>query len=293
MPRDQALLEATSLTTPKPKTALVADLFCGAGGSSTGAKRALSELGYRMNLVCVNHWDTAIDTHTKNHPEARHYCADVSAVRPHIAVPEGRLDLLMASPTCTFHSRARGGKPVSDQQRMDPWHIIGWLTELKVDRLLVENVPEFVKWGPVSPRTGKPIKSKEGEYFDRWVETICNLGGRFDHRFLNCADYGDATTRERWFGQARFDRVKITWPEASHAKRGKVIDLFAAGRKPWRAAREIIDWNVRGRSIFNRPIPLSPRTLERILAGAIKLRWPELYIVAIEAGAPRASAPRR
>jgi DNA (cytosine-5)-methyltransferase 1 len=77
---------------------LVADLLCGAGGSSTGCTRALRELGLEMELVCVNHWPVAIETHRKNHPEARHYVQDISAVRPHLVVPEGYLDLLMASP---------------------------------------------------------------------------------------------------------------------------------------------------------------------------------------------------
>ena len=115
---------------------LVADLLCGAGGSSTGCARALHELGLKMELVCVNHWPLAIETHKKNHPEARHYCQDISTVRPHLIVPEGYLDLLMASPTCTHHSVARGGKPTSDQLRSDPWHIITWLTELRVKRLI-------------------------------------------------------------------------------------------------------------------------------------------------------------
>lgn len=47
---------------------LVADLLCGAGGSSTGCARALAELGLEMELVCVNHWDVAIETHRRNHP---------------------------------------------------------------------------------------------------------------------------------------------------------------------------------------------------------------------------------
>jgi hypothetical protein len=80
----------------KLKTALVSDLFCGAGGSSSGAKRALERLGYRMELVAVNHWHTAIATHSANHPDARHYCADVNAVKPAEVVPEGKLGLLIA-----------------------------------------------------------------------------------------------------------------------------------------------------------------------------------------------------
>ena len=125
------------------KKFLVADLLCGAGGSSTGAMRAIRKMGYEMELVCLNHWQTAINTHQKNHPEARHYVQDIATINPYIAVPEGYLDLLMASPSCVHHSNARGGKPTSDQQRSDPWHIITWLTQLRVKRMIIENVWEF------------------------------------------------------------------------------------------------------------------------------------------------------
>ena len=183
----------------KTRVTLVADLFCGAGGSSTGARRALASLGLQMNLVAVNHWSVAIETHSRNHPEARHYCQDVNAVKPAEVVPEGKLDLLMASPTCTYHSRARGGKPISDQGRMDPWAIVHWCTELRVRRLLVENVPEFVDWGPLDLRTGRPIKRRRGEYFRAWTAALQGAGFKLDWRVLNAADFGDSTTRERFF----------------------------------------------------------------------------------------------
>lgn len=274
---------------------LVADLLCGAGGSSTGAQRALDELGLDMELVCVNHWPTAIETHQRNHPEARHYVQDIATVRPHILVPEGYLDLLMASPTCTHHSVARGGKPTSDQQRSDPWHIITWLTELRVKRIIIENVWEFIGWGPVNPKTGKPIKERKGEYFHAWIETLKRLGFDPEWRKLNAADYGDATTRQRFILMARSDGRKVHWPVATHTKRDAMekwerikretfrqatLDLEPE-RKPWRAAREIIDWSIKGRSIFNRPKPLAPKTLMRIYAGAVKHDWPQPFIVVL------------
>ncbi|TJW14590.1 MAG: DNA cytosine methyltransferase [Mesorhizobium sp.] len=258
---------------------LVADLLCGAGGSSTGCARALAEMGLEMELVCVNHWPVAIDTHQRNHPEARHFVQDISTVRPHMIVPEGYLDLLMASPTCTHHSVARGGKPTSDQQRSDPWHIITWLTELRVKRIIIENVWEFAGWGPVDHRTGKPIKSRKGEYFHAWIETIRRLGFEPEWRKLNAADYGDATTRQRFILMARSDNRKVSWPMPSHRRRdGAKIELFAE-TKPWRPAREIIDWKIKGRSIFNRKKPLAPKTLARIHAGAVKFGWPEPFLV--------------
>ena len=262
-----------------PRKILVADLLCGAGGSSTGCERALRDLGLEMELVAVNHWPTAIETHTKNHPAARHYVQDIATVRPHLIVPEGYLDLLMASPTCTHHSVARGGKPTSDQQRSDPWHIITWLTELRVKRLIIENVWEFIGWGPVDPKTGKPIASRKGEYFNAWIDTLRRLGFDPEWRKLNAADYGDATTRQRFILMARNDRRRVSWPTPTHARRPEGGLALFPTMKPWRPAREIIDWEIRGRSIFGRKKDLAPKTLARIYAGAVKYRWPEPYLV--------------
>jgi DNA (cytosine-5)-methyltransferase 1 len=259
---------------------LVADLLCGAGGSSTGCERALRDLGLEMDLVCVNHWQTAIDTHTLNHPEARHFVQDIATVRPHLLVPEGYLDLLMASPTCTHHSVARGGKPTSDQQRSDPWHIITWLTELRVKRIIIENVWEFTKWGPVNAQTGKPVKSREGEYFRAWIAALRALGfTKLEWRKLNAADYGDATTRQRFILMGRSDGKPLRWPTPTHARKPNEELALLPGLKPWKPAREIIDWGIKGRSIFNRPKPLAAKTLARIYAGAVKYGWPRPYLV--------------
>jgi DNA (cytosine-5)-methyltransferase 1 len=258
---------------------LVADLLCGAGGSSTGCARALAELGLDMELVCVNHWPVAIETHKKNHPQARHYVQDIATVRPHLIVPEGYLDLLMASPTCTHHSVARGGKPTSDQQRSDPWHIVTWLAELRVRRMIIENVWEFTGWGPVDPRTGRPIKTYKGDYFRAWIETIRRLGYEPEWRKLNAANYGEATTRSRFILKARHDRIAVAWAPLTYAKRDDGLLRFPGAPKPWRPAREIIDWSIKGRSIFSRKKPLAPKTLARIYAGAVKFNWPEPFLV--------------
>ena len=249
---------------------LVADLLCGAGGSSTGCAQALAELGLEMELVCVNHWPVAIDTHTRNHPRARHHCQDIATVRPHRVVPEGYLDLLMASPSCTHHSVARGGKPTSDQQRSDPWHILTWLTELDVASLIIENVWEFIKWGPVDPATGKPIKAREGQYFNLWIYNLRSLGYEPEWRKLNAADYGEATTRQRFILFAKKNRRSLFWPVPTHGK---------SVARAWRPAREIIDWSIKGKSIFNRKKPLAAKTLARIHAGAVKFNWPEPFLV--------------
>ena len=262
-------------------TLLVADLFCGAGGSSTGAEKAVKELGKTMILTCVNHWPVAIETHRLNHPTARHYLEDISVAKPQELVPEGYLDLLMASPECTHFSRARGGKPVNDQSRMNPWAVIRWLTDLDVRCLLVENVPEFVNWGPLGGDS-KPIDGKKGLYFEAWIRTLWELGYHAEWRYLNAADYGDATTRRRFFLIARKDEVPIYWPEPTHSRPG---DAKLEGELPaWRAAREIIDWNNPGRSLIDDPWyqkrPLSINTRKRIARGLQKYggKFAPLYI---------------
>lgn len=260
-----------------------ADLFCGSGGFSTGLVRACEQLfpGRPLDLVAVNHWQVAIDTHQRNHPGIRHYCADLEHLKPRDAVPGGVLDILLAAPACTYHSRARGGKPVYDQQRMDPWHVVRWCTDLRVHRLLVENVPEFVDWGPCDVRTGKPIKSRKGEYFRAWLAALKGVGMRGHWKIIKCSDFGDATTRERFFYYGRTDKQALKFPEPTHA-RGGSSDLFGT-RQPWRSAAEIIDWSRPGTSIFTRKRPLVKNTVSRLLAGAKRNNWPQQHIDALEA----------
>lgn len=232
-----------------------ADLFCGAGGSSSGLVKAANRLGHQLSLLAVNHWSIAVDTHARNHPWARHLCADLSSVDPSQAVPGGRLRILVASPECTHHSNARGGKPRDDQSRASAWHVLHWAERLQIDDILIENVAEFQSWGPLT-RRGKPVKRRKGDTFRAFLKALEAMGYAVDYRICNAADYGDATTRRRLFIQARRNR-RISWPDPSHAGH-------------WRAAREIIDWSIKGESIFTRKRPLKPNTLRRIEAGLKK-----------------------
>ncbi|WP_447899253.1 DNA cytosine methyltransferase [Stenotrophomonas maltophilia] len=262
---------------------LVADLFCGAGGLSNGTARAMRQLGLPVQMIGVNHWPVAIETNRRNHKEHadRIHCADLESALPLTIVPEGRLDLLTAAPSCVFHSRARGGRPVHDQQRMDPWHVVRWCTELRVARVLVENVPEFMDWGPCSLVTGRPIKSRRGEYFRAWVAALEAVGFKVDWKVVCCADFGDPTTRRRFFLIGRSDGKRLSWPEFTHDRVGGT-DLLGS-RPRWRGAREVIDWTMTGKSIFTRMKPLKPNTLRRILAGAVKYSWPRPYVDAVQA----------
>ena len=114
------------------KTITAADLFCGAGGTSTGLREACQRLNYKLRLIAVNHWDIAIQTHSLNHPEADHFHSSLDEVDPLKLVPSGVLDLLVASPECVHHSRARGGKPINDQSRASAWRIVEWASKLQI-----------------------------------------------------------------------------------------------------------------------------------------------------------------
>ncbi len=240
----------------------IADLFCGAGGTSTGAVQAEQALGYRVELTAVNHWERAVATHEANHPEARHLCASVDSLNPRHLYPDGRLDILWASPECTHHSRARGGRPMNDQSRATAWCVTRWADALHPSCIMVENVPEFAEWGPLA-EDGKPVEGQKGRTFFAWVETLRSLGYVVDWRILCAADYGDPTTRRRLFVQAvRGDR-RIVWPEATHTQEA---DLF--GRPRWRsAAAAVIDWSIPTPAIADRKRPLAPKTLARIREG--------------------------
>jgi DNA (cytosine-5)-methyltransferase 1 len=251
---------------------LGADLFCGAGGTSQGMLLAANHLKADLELIAVNHWQVAIDTHTLNHPEAQNLCTGVDVVDPLKIVPGGYLDILCASPECTHHSVARGGKPMNDQSRASAWHIARWAQVLYIKALIIENVPEFQSWGPLG-RDGRPMKSKKGALFNQFIDTLKALGYKVDWKVLNCADYGAPTTRRRLFVIARRDGRKIVWPEPTHvppAAKGSAMSLFEETRKPWRTAREIIDWKRESKCIFDRKKSLSPNTLRRISAGMLK-----------------------
>lgn len=246
----------------------MADLFCGAGGTSSGAIQALEMLGIKHHLTAVNHWDVAVSTHQANHPNARHFCASVDSLNPRQLFDNKHLNLLWASPECTHHSIARGGAPVNDQSRATAWCVTRWAEALQPDIVLVENVPEFESWGPVTKgRKPRPIPSKKGQIFRAWINAMVALGYRVDHTILCAADFGDPTTRRRLFVQFVRGRRKIVWPTPTHGNAGD--DLFGA-RLPWKPVRGVIDWQNKGKSIYNRKKSLADTTMQRIYAGLQK-----------------------
>lgn len=198
----------------------------------------------------------------------RHLCENLDNVNPRALFPQGRINLLVASPECTHHSNARGGVPCSDQSRATAWRVVDWAAAIYIDNILIENVPEFQSWGPLGA-DGKPMKSKKGATFQAFKIALESLGYRVDYRVLNAADYGDPTCRKRFFLIARRGNKRVHWPEQTHAEHA-CRDMFGHETKPWVPARKIIDWNIEGQSIFNRKKPLAKKTLARIEYGLRK-----------------------
>jgi DNA (cytosine-5)-methyltransferase 1 len=248
----------------------ILDMFCGGGGESAGIIQAAQQYDYNVHLTAINHWERAIETHSINFPSAEHFCESVEHLDPVKVVPGQKLDLLWASPECTHHSIARGGRPRDDQSRCSAWIILKWLQELYVERVIIENVPEFLTWGPLD-QNGKPEQKSKGLTFRSFIRALRSLGYTVDYHILCAADYGVATTRRRLFIQAVKGRKKILWPEITNFD-GTDGQIPLMDVKPWKCAKEIIDWSIPGESIFNRKRLLADATMERIENG-IKRFW--------------------
>ena len=233
---------------------LVVDSFAGGGGASTGIEQAL---GGRAVDIAINHSPAAIAMHQANHPRTKHFCQNVWEVAPRDACGDRPVGLLWASPDCTHFSRAKGGKPREQGIRGLAWVVIRWAHDVRPRIIVLENVPEFETWGPLTP-DGLPDTKRSGSTFRMWLGRLTALGYQVEFRALVAADYGTPTTRRRLFLVARCDGLPIVWPAETHGK----------GReRAWHSAAEIIDWSLPCPSIFDRKKPLAEATQRRIAEG--------------------------
>jgi DNA (cytosine-5)-methyltransferase 1 len=248
------------------------DLFCGAGGTSTGIHLA----GQRV-IACVNHDENAIAAHRANHPKTKHFPEDIRDFRvvlklkklvDKIRLKDSKAIIaIWASLECTNFSKAKGGLPRDADSRTLADHMYMYLRELKPDYFWVENVREFMAWGPLNAN-GKPESLTQGKDFLKWVEHVKSFGYRCDWKIMNSANYGAYQSRERLFMQFAAKDLPIAWPDQTHSKNAKEGDLFSL--KKWNAVRDVLDLESQGKSIFNRKKPLSDNTLKRIYAGLEK-----------------------
>ena len=257
---------------------LYIDLFCGAGGTSTGVEKATFHGDKCAKVIaCVNHDANAIASHAANHPEAVHFTEDIRTLElsPMVAhlekmkvqYPDAHL-VLWASLECTNFSKAKGGMPRDADSRTLAEHLFRYIDALCPDYIQIENVEEFMSWGDMD-ENGHPVSKDKGRLYVRWVNNVCKYGYCFDWRILNAADFGAYTSRKRFFGQFARKGLPIAFPVPTYAKNGDEGGMFTQYMR-WKPVREVLDLNDERESIFGRKKPLVDKTLERIYAGLIK-----------------------
>ncbi|EKO3553630.1 DNA cytosine methyltransferase [Vibrio fluvialis] len=269
---------------------LVVDNFAGGGGASTGM-----ELGLNRHVdIAINHDPDAIDMHKINHPETKHYCESVWDVDPVDACNGKPVGLAWFSPDCKHFSKAKGNRPVDKNIRGLAWVAVRWAALVPVRIFMLENVEEFLTWGPlieVEPGKWKPDPERISETFNAFILALTTglradheawpeikealgdgfpyhklekgLGYKIEHRILSACDYGAPTIRKRLFLIGRNDGQPIEWPEATHGPAG-------SGLLPHATAADIIDWSIPVKSIFGRKKPLVEKTMQRIAKGLEK-----------------------
>ena len=287
---------------------ITVDGFCGGGGWSTGF-----ELGIGRPVdIGINHDAAAIALHKKNHPFTRHYQTNIFEVDPQEACQGRKVGWAHFSPDCKHFSRAKGAKPVNKQIRSLAWVVVQWAAAVEPRIISMENVPEFVTWGPcialrgphgrvmkyledgktaeaepgenVPPnlRVLTPDPKRKGLTFNQFVGHLRKLGYQVEWGELVASDYGAPTSRKRFFLLARRDGKPIVWPKATHGD-PKTRDVQSGQLQPWRTAAEVIDWSLPCPSIFERKKPLAENTLKRIAKGLQKfvIDNPEPFIVQV------------
>ena len=154
----------------------VIDLFAGAGGFSTGATQAGCEV-----VWAANHWKDAVHVHECNHPQTFHSCQDLQQA-DFTTLP--KYDVLLASPACQGHSKARGAEqPRHDTARSTAWAVVACVEATEPKAFVVENVTEFITW----------------TLYPQWKSCMEKLGYKIAVNVLNAADFGVAQSRIRVF----------------------------------------------------------------------------------------------
>ncbi len=278
---------------------LIIDNFAGGGGASTGLERAFG----RPVDIAINHNAEALAMHGANHPHTAHYCESVFDVDPIEITNNKPVGIVWLSPDCRHFSKAKGSKPVSKKVRGLAWIAIRWCLKTSPRAFTLENVEEFVTWGPLvetGPDQYMPDPERKGETFHAFIgmlttgiradhpalaeccevlglaidgpeakRLVSGLGYNVEYRELRAHDYGARTIRKRLFVVGRRDHLPIVWPKTTHGD-PKSTGVRAGKLQPWRTAADCIDWSIPCPSIFERDRPLKDATLRRIARGIMK-----------------------
>jgi Site-specific DNA methylase len=273
----------------------VIDLFCGAGGETSGIEKAKLE-GKKVAkvIIGINHDTNAILSAEENNQDILYFIEDIRTIGliPIISVinairkyhPNSKI-MLHASLECTNFSKAKGGQPRDADSRTLAEHLFRYIDAIDPDYIQIENVEEFMCWGDMD-ENGKPISKDKGRSYERWKRQVMRYGYDFDFRILNAADYAAYTTRKRFFGIFAKKGLPIVFPQPTHASRKKLLtaqkkysekqlSLFSEPQnkekklKPWNGVKDVLDFSDEGKTIFRNP-PLAENTYGRVYAGLIK-----------------------
>ncbi len=209
----------------------VVDLFAGAGGSSLGAHLAGCQV-----VFAANHWAQAVAVHAQNFPQTVHACQDLRQF-DFGSLPDH--DLLLASPACQGHARARGKDrgPVHDASRSTAWAVIDALEAKRPRWFVVENVPEFLKW----------------TLYPTFADALTRLGYWFDPMIVNAAEHGVCQTRVRLYlrGQRRTMLRPISLTRHNPIPVRSILDLGKGTFRPTVGrATKTMEWIRAGRERF-------------------------------------------
>lgn len=285
------------------------DLFCGAGGTSTGI-----HLANKTNVfvaACVNHWLKAIQSHKKNHPHALHFTEDIKDFRVveqlqclvnalRLEFPDCKIKI-WASLECTNYSKAKGGQAKDADSRSLADHMPMYFG-LNPDVFWFENVEEFMSWGPMyipeiklkaSEENGKGglacrVKFKKDKktkevYTEIPWRPISKDKGKFYLNWVKNLRKLGYDYDFKILNSADFDsyqsrkRLFIQFPRKGNSfswpqqTRCKNGDENSLFPLPkWKAVRDILDLTDEGKSIFTRKKPLADNTIKAIISGIVK-----------------------
>ena len=180
----------------------VLDMFCGAGGSSAGARLAGANVVYGIDA-----WDLAARTFKDNFADAT---VEICELGPRSRLPggigKGDIDLLLASPECTNHSPAKGSKPRCESSRQTSHYVLNFASKLQPRWIVLENVVQLRSWHGYGPL----------------ISELRNLGYRIQPQILDAVDFGVPQTRRRLFILCdRYRDPPVVQPTARRLRRAE------------------------------------------------------------------------
>lgn len=297
---------------PNRQLRIVVDLFCGGGGTTSGFKKVPNT----FVVACLNHDPFAIKSHFANHPHCRHFTEDIK--NPDVIIEikkiidairkefDNMVLVLHGSVDCTHFSKAKGGESRDADSRTLANYMLKYLV-IDPDYMTVENVDEFLSWGPLYQVQNEeglfkykikrtivfypsayheneeyfdsigakpfmlPIKERKAEFYNEWVSDMSDLGYKHEYKMLNAANFEAYTSRNRYFGIFAKGDLPISFPKPTRISRKK--HHLSPHLKLHKPVKDVLNLDVIGRSVFGLTLlgkKYSPNTITRVTGGVIK-----------------------